>query len=99
MGYSKRQSFNLFNEGKSIRDIAAERNLSPFTIAGHLGEFVASGELDILKVIDRDTFERIDTAFNASKDYNEARERLGESVDGTLVSVYYSGIYKPKKQS
>ncbi|MDE5868747.1 MAG: helix-turn-helix domain-containing protein, partial [Muribaculaceae bacterium] len=96
VGYSKRRSFDMFNEGKNVTEIAAERNLSPFTIAGHLGEFIASGELDILKVMDNDTYNKIDRAFDMSKDYSEARERLGESVDPLAISIYYSGIYKPR---
>ncbi|MEO9023022.1 MAG: helix-turn-helix domain-containing protein [Ginsengibacter sp.] len=44
-------SFNLFKEGKSITEIAKERNLSIGTIEGHLAPFVASGEIDMNKIV------------------------------------------------
>lgn len=44
-------SFNLFKEGKSIIEIAKERNLASSTIEGHLASFVATGEIDINKMV------------------------------------------------
>ncbi|MEO5649706.1 MAG: helix-turn-helix domain-containing protein [Ginsengibacter sp.] len=44
-------SFNLFKEGKSIVDIAKERNLAVSTVEGHLASFVANGEIDINKMV------------------------------------------------
>jgi len=40
-------SFNLFKEGKSIEEIAKERNFSVGTIEGHLASFVASKQINI----------------------------------------------------
>jgi len=40
-------SFNLFKEGKTIADIAKERNLSEATIEGHLIAFVAGKQINI----------------------------------------------------
>lgn len=44
---TKLQSFNLFKLGKTIAEIAAERNLAVSTIEGHLELFVSTGELDL----------------------------------------------------
>ena len=44
-------SFNLFREGKSIAEIAKERNFAITTIEGHLASFVATGEIDISKMV------------------------------------------------
>jgi hypothetical protein len=44
-------SFNLFKEGKSIAEIAKERNFTITTIEGHLASFVATGELDINNMV------------------------------------------------
>jgi hypothetical protein len=44
-------SFNLYKEGKSIEEIAKERNLAITTIEGHLASFVANGELDIHEIV------------------------------------------------
>ena len=40
-------SFNLFKGGKSVAEIAKERNLASSTIEGHLAFFVGTGEIDI----------------------------------------------------
>lgn len=44
-------SFNLFKEGKSVPEIARERNMAISTIEGHLASFVATGEIDISKMV------------------------------------------------
>jgi hypothetical protein len=40
-------SFNLFKEGKSVAEIAKERNLAVGTIEGHLSTFIASKQINI----------------------------------------------------
>ncbi|MEO8943887.1 MAG: helix-turn-helix domain-containing protein [Ginsengibacter sp.] len=40
-------SFNLYKEGKSIAEIAKERNLSTETIEGHLAPFISSKQINI----------------------------------------------------
>lgn len=44
-------SFTLFKEGKSITEIAKERNFSINTIEGHLASFVASKEIGIDELV------------------------------------------------
>ena len=51
---TKTASFNLFRVGKSIEEIAIERNMAASTIEGHLSYFVGIGELDINTVISKD---------------------------------------------
>ena len=48
---TKTVSFNLFKEGKSIAEIATERNLTIGTIEGHLIPYIISGEIDINDVV------------------------------------------------
>lgn len=50
-GDSPRLTLSLFNEGKSVKEIAAERNLATTTIEGHLVSFILTGELDILQLV------------------------------------------------
>ncbi|TLX77731.1 helicase [Labilibacter sediminis] len=40
-------TFQLYKEGKSVREIAKERSLTSGTIEGHLAHYIQSGELDI----------------------------------------------------
>jgi hypothetical protein len=48
---TKTLSFNLFKEGKSVAEIARERNFAISTIEGHLAWFVGTGEIDINKMV------------------------------------------------
>ncbi len=47
-------TYNLFKEGKSLAEIAKERNMTPGTIEGHLAPFIAGGEIDIDKVVSKE---------------------------------------------
>lgn len=46
-GTSQRLSYELHKQGKSIEEIAGERNLSVVTIENHLAEYVGLGLIDI----------------------------------------------------
>ncbi|MEL7587973.1 MAG: helix-turn-helix domain-containing protein [Prolixibacteraceae bacterium] len=49
---TKHLSYALFKTGKTVRDIALERELSPATIEGHLAYFAGTGELPLNRIID-----------------------------------------------
>lgn len=48
---TKTQSYNLYKEGKSVAEIAKERNFSPQTIEGHLAWFVGNGDIDVTEFV------------------------------------------------
>jgi hypothetical protein len=48
---TKKLSFDLFKGGKTIAEIAKERNLTPNTIEGHLAWFVGTGDIDVNELI------------------------------------------------
>ena len=50
-GDSQRTSFQMFNEGKTIKEIAAERKISPSTVESHIAHFVATGQLDVSRIV------------------------------------------------
>jgi hypothetical protein len=50
-GDTKKASLTLFKSGKSIKDIAEERELNENTIFGHLASFIDSGEVVITELI------------------------------------------------
>ncbi|SDI08374.1 helix-turn-helix domain-containing protein [Winogradskyella thalassocola] len=70
-GDTKRISLDLFKEGKSIDQIALERELNENTIFGHLASFITSGEVkvtdlmsekkysELKKIIPTKTFENL----------------------------------------
>jgi len=53
-GDSHRQSFLMFQEGKSIDEIATERGLTAGTVCGHLSKFIGLGQLSIDQFISVD---------------------------------------------
>ncbi len=58
-GDSKKASLKLFKSGKSIRDIADERELNENTVFGHLASFISSGEVEITDLISVSHFEAL----------------------------------------
>ena len=65
-------SFKMFKAGKSIDEIAEERGLVSGTIQGHLAQYVALKEIDILDLMQEDTLNIIkqcyDKGFQKSSD-------------------------------
>jgi len=81
-GQTQRLSFELFKQGKTIGEIAAERSLTVSTIGGHLARFVASGDLDMRKLITQEKLELI-TSYLKKADtssLSEALAALGNQV-------------------
>jgi hypothetical protein len=58
-GETHRLSLQMYKEGKSIADIAQERNLAPTTIEGHLASFIPTGEIDVLELVDQSKLDKI----------------------------------------
>ena len=44
-------TFKMFREGKTIKEIAAERSLTVGTVENHLAQFVKTGELEVDEVV------------------------------------------------
>jgi ATP-dependent DNA helicase RecQ len=59
---TKLLSFNLYKEGKSIEDIAAERSLTTQTIESHLAHYVSLGEIKIDELVSREKIFLIEPA-------------------------------------
>lgn len=59
---TRQTSFELFRQGKSVKEIAAERKLTMSTIEGHLAVYVESGELEINELVSPAKQETVDSA-------------------------------------
>ena len=75
-------SFNLFKEGKSIDEIAKERNFAITTIEGHLASFVANGQLDIDKMVSEEKQILIKEAakIHGRESFKTLKENLPEDI-------------------
>ena len=74
-------SFELFKNGKSISEIATERDFAESTIIGHLTEFVKSGELPVSQILSKASIDHITEYFLETRDLNlkRAKEVLGDN--------------------
>ena len=61
------QTFNLYKQGFSVAEIAAQRNLAPSTIDSHLAQLVTANEVDVFKLVDAKKINNILDAIEANK--------------------------------
>lgn len=66
-------TFQLFEQGKTIAEVALERGLVKETIIGHLAKFAEQGLLDISRVITSDKIKAFEDIF-----YKDPKETLTE---------------------
>jgi uncharacterized protein YpbB len=88
-GDSAKETFAYFMAGKSITEIATQRNLALSTIEGHLAEFVKKGEIDIFQLLTLEQLElihqtHIDTKPATTK---ELRESLNNQFSYAMISL------------
>lgn len=79
---TKLQSFELFQEGKSIPEIAEIRGFATSTIEGHIAHYAAAGEVDLNRVVPEETQALITDYFqkNGFTKLSETKEALGDAV-------------------
>jgi hypothetical protein len=79
---TKAESFRLYKDGKSVEEIAKERNLTLQTIEGHLALYVQSGEIKISELVSREKIELIEPVVRnfAGGSITPIKEKLGSSI-------------------
>jgi GTPase SAR1 family protein len=79
---TKKISFDLFKEGKTISQIAEERTLSITTIEGHLAYYVGTGEIPINKFVSQETKDLIARHFEGNEEHKMGPVKviLGDKV-------------------
>ena len=77
---TKQVSFDLYKSGKTVAEIAAERNLAVSTIEGHLAYFIARRELDISEFLTKEEVDEIAGFFEGrnTESLAEAKAHFGE---------------------
>lgn len=56
---TKQITFELFTAGLSIKEIAKERKLTPATIENHLANYIVTGDIDVLEIIDIKRYKKV----------------------------------------
>ncbi len=91
---TKKISYDLFKEGKSISQIAEERALSIPTIEGHLAYYVGTGDIPINKFVSQEMTEFIAGHFEGNDDLKmgPVKAVLGEKVSWTDIRFVVSHL-------
>lgn len=81
---TKQVSFELFKSGLSIKDIAKERSLTAGTIENHLANYIPSGEIDVLELIELKRYKKIRDEIEAAGAV-KGLTALKEKVNGSIT--------------
>ena len=94
---SREQSYHLFQEGKSLKEIAAERSFAISTIESHLAYYVVRGLIDVSKFVDELKVKQIIEAFKKldTLKLGAVKEYLGSGYSyGDLRFVLAEYVYR-----
>jgi len=90
---TKERTFELFNKGKNVEQIAEERGLAMTTIEGHLSHWVSLGEIPATHFVDPQKLEQILEVARRieSLKLNDIKARLGD--DFTYSDLKFALAY------
>ena len=79
---TKRASFDLYQAGKTIDEIALERGFTAGTIENHLSYFIETGEIDVFSIYPRKRMDPIISYLSENRQtpFAEIKAALGEDV-------------------
>jgi ATP-dependent DNA helicase RecQ len=94
---TKKLSFELYKQKRSIEDVAKERNLTYNTIEGHLSYFVALGELDISEFVSTEKQQLILNAIkiHGSLSHKTLIENLPENISYGQIKMVLAAQETP----
>ncbi len=92
---TKQVSFELFKSGKTLLEIAAERDYVVSTIEGHLAHFIETGELEITQIFPQEVIDKISNYLsnNQPEALNEAKNALGDGVSYSAIRAVIKQIH------
>jgi len=96
-GETQKESFELYQSGKTIAEISAIRNLAPITIEGHLAKYIQMGELDISLFVTSDKIKAIETAISEIGDeqLSPLKDKLGEDYSYGEIRMVVCYLKRP----
>ena len=79
---TKKETFILYKEGKTLKEIAEQRKLSPQTIEGHLAHFVQKGMISVDELVTREKLVLIEPALEAydGKTLGSVKMKLNDDI-------------------
>jgi hypothetical protein len=91
---TKKESYDRFVAGKTITEIAADRNMAETTIEGHLAYYVALNEISATAFVSQEKIDDIRTVIreiNSTK-LTEIKEKLGEEYSYSDIRFAIASI-------
>ncbi len=92
-------SLELYRQGKTVGEIAKERELAASTIEGHLANFIANGEIPVEDIVAPEKIQPLLDYFSKSEDHSLsiARQAMGNNYSYQEIRCVL-GHYKYKNQ-
>jgi ATP-dependent DNA helicase RecQ len=90
----------LYKEGKTVEEIAKERNLTHQTIEGHLAHYVSIGEINISELVSKEKIlliEPLAKTFSGGS-LTSIKEKLGNETSFGEIKLVISWIEFQKNQ-
>ncbi len=98
---TKKISYLLFREGKTIQQIAEERGLSVTTIEGHLAYYVGMGEIPVSEFVSQEVIDLIAGHFEGTDEFRigPMKEALGDRVSWSEIRFVASHLVFLRKKA
>ena len=92
---TKLVSFELYEQGKNLEEIAKERGFSVGTIEGHLAYYVSTQQLDVSKLVKSNKIKNITDAVESQKTKSMAtiREFLGKDYSFGEIKLVLASLF------
>lgn len=96
---TKQISYDLFQAGKSIPEIALERNLTVGTIEGHLTTFLASGEIEITALMPEKKFLEIKNSMEtiSYEGFSDLKSKIGDKFSYSDLRMVLNALQHNKE--
>jgi hypothetical protein len=98
---TKAETFRLYQEGKKVTEIAADRNLTPQTIESHLAHFVYTGDIKIDDLVSREKLVLIEPVlqgFEKGASIAPIKEKLPSSVTYGDIKLVMAWVDRKKEE-
>jgi len=92
---TKLVSFELYEQGKTLAEIAKERGLSVTTIEGHLAYYVSTQQIDVAKLVKPNKIRNISEAVESQKTKSMAtiRDFLGKDYSFGEIKLVLASLF------
>ena len=89
------QTLEYFEIGLTVEEIASKRQLSKGTIYGHLSQLIKNEKLDILQVMDEETYTYLKRIIGTKElQLSEIKELAGENISYEQIRLYQAHLLR-----